>query len=148
MLWRFLIWQLPCEWSVTIEDHSLLSVLYMYDSFFNRYVTPWMKNSSAMLLTEWLQPFFRTFCDRNSNFRLLDLSASEHWSLVRICGWYSSFTELLSNEKPSKHGFFLELEHKMMLKIVKNVLQQHQILSICLLVPIIAILILVTLSLQ
>jgi hypothetical protein len=43
--------------------------------------------------------------------------------------------------------FFLELEHKKMLKIVKNVLWQHQILLICLLVPIIAIPNLVTLSL-
>jgi hypothetical protein len=75
------LWQLLCEWEVTIEDHSLLSVLYMYDSFFYRYVTPWMKNSSVMLLTGWLPPFFRLFCDRNSNFRLLDLPASEHWSL-------------------------------------------------------------------
>jgi hypothetical protein len=36
--------------------------------------------------------------------------------------------------------FFFELEHKKMLKIVKcvkNVLRQHQILLICLLVPII-----------
>ncbi len=31
-------------------DHSLLSVLYLNDSFFSRYVTPQMKNSSVMLL--------------------------------------------------------------------------------------------------
>ncbi len=120
---------------------------YMYDSFFTRYVTPWMKNSSVMLLTGWLQPLFRPFCNRNSNFRLLDLSASEHWSPVSICGCYSSFAELLSYEKQSKH-VCLELEHKNTLKIVKNVLWQHQILLICLLVPIIAILNLVTLSLK
>jgi hypothetical protein len=35
---------------VTIADHSLLFVLYMYDSFFNRYVTPLMKNSSMTYL--------------------------------------------------------------------------------------------------
>jgi hypothetical protein len=93
VIWRFIIWQLLCEWQVTIEDQSLLSVLYMYDSFFNRYVTPWMKNSSVMLLTGWLPPFYRPFCDKNSNFRLLDLSASERWSPVRICGCYSSFAE-------------------------------------------------------
>jgi hypothetical protein len=114
--------------------------MYMYDSFFNRYATPWIKISRVMLLTGWLPPFFRTFCDRHSNFCLLDLSASEH------CGCYSSFEELLSYEKPSKH-VFLELEHKKTLKIVKNVLRQHQIVLICLLVPIIAILNLVTLSL-
>ncbi len=147
VLLRFFIWQFLCIWQVTIKDHSLLSVLYMYDSFFNWYVTPWMKNSSVMLLTGWLPSFFRPFCDRNNNFRLLDLSASEHWSPVRICSCYSSFVELLSYEKPSKHVFFLELEHKKKFKIVKNVLRQHQIFLICLLVPIIAILNLVTLSL-
>ncbi len=105
MLWWFLIWQLLCEWYVTIKDHSLLSVLYMYDSFFNRYVTPWMKNSSVMLLPGWLPQFFKTFCHRNSKCCLLDLSASEHWSPVSICGCYSSFAELLSYEKPSRHDF-------------------------------------------
>jgi hypothetical protein len=54
-----------------------------------------MKNSSVMLLTGWLLQFFRFFCDRNSNFRLLDLSASDHWSPVRICGCYSSFAAVL-----------------------------------------------------
>jgi hypothetical protein len=146
VLWRFLTWQLLCKWYVTIQDQSLLSVLYTYDSFFNKYVTSWMKNSTLMLLIGWLPPCFRTFFDRNSNFRLLDLSASEHWSPVRICGWYSSFAELLSYEKPSKHAFS-ELEHKKMLKIVKNVLRQHLTLLFCLLVPILAILNLVTLSL-
>ncbi len=37
--------------TVTIKDHSLLSVLYMCDSFFNRYVTPWMKNSNFLELS-------------------------------------------------------------------------------------------------
>ncbi len=146
MFWRFLIWQLLCEWQVTIEDHSLLSVLNMYASFFNRYVTPWMKISSVMLLTGWLSPFFRTFCNRNSNFRLLDLPASEHWSPLMICGCYSSFAELC-HMRNRKNMFFLELEHKKTLKIVKNVLRQPQILLICLLVPIIANLNLVILSL-
>jgi hypothetical protein len=103
MHWRFLILQLLCKWIVTITDHSLLSVLYMYDLFFNRYVTPWMKNWSVMLITGSLHPFIFTFCHRHSNFRLLDLSASEHWSPVMICGCYSSFAELLS--KPSKQVF-------------------------------------------
>ncbi len=132
MLWWFLIWQLLCEWQVTITDKCLLTVLYMYDSLFNSYVTPWMKNSSVMLLTRWLPPFLFHFCDWNSNFRLLDLLASEHWSPARICSCYSSFAELLSDEKPAKH-VFLELKQKKTLKRVKNVLRQHQILLICLL---------------
>ncbi len=84
---------------------SFSAVHVMYDYFFQRYVTPWITNSGVMLLTGWLPPFFRNFCNQNSNFRLLDLSASEHWSPVRICGCYSSFAELLSGEKQSKHVF-------------------------------------------
>ncbi len=40
-----------------IADHSLLLVLYMYNSFFNRYVTPRMKYSSMRLHAGWLLPF-------------------------------------------------------------------------------------------
>jgi hypothetical protein len=39
--------------TVTIADHSLLSKLYMYDSFLNRYVIPWMKNSRVGV-TYWM----------------------------------------------------------------------------------------------
>jgi hypothetical protein len=99
------------------RSFSSISV-YMYDSFLNRYVTPWNKNSGVTLLTGCLPTFCRTSCDQNSNFCLLDLSASEHWSPVRICSCYSSFTELLSYEKPPKH-VFLELQHTKTLKIVK-----------------------------
>jgi hypothetical protein len=81
------------------RSFSYISAVHMW-SFFNGYVTPWMKNSSLMLLTGWLLPFFLTSCDQNSNFRLLDLSASDHWSPMRNCGCYTSFAELLSYEKP------------------------------------------------
>ncbi len=53
MLWQFLIWELLCRWWVTTADHSLVSVLYLYDSFFCRYVTPQMKNLGVMLLAGW-----------------------------------------------------------------------------------------------
>jgi hypothetical protein len=88
MLLRILIWELLCKSWVTIADHYLLSVWYLYDSFFSRYVTPQMKN-----LLDDFRNFFLTFCDGNSTSHLLDLLVSEQWSPVLICGCYSSFAE-------------------------------------------------------
>ncbi len=68
MLWWFLICQLLCKWWVTTADHSLLSVLYSYDSFFRRCVSPQTKNSSVMLLAGWFPQFFRIFRDCNSMY--------------------------------------------------------------------------------
>ncbi len=124
---------------------SIGAVHVQYDSFFNRYVTPWMKNSSVMLLTGWLPPFLRTFVigTVTATYLIYWQVSIDHW-----CGSVAvtHHSELLSYEKPSRR-VFLELEHKKTLKTIKNVLRQHQILLICLLVPIIAILNLVTLSL-
>ncbi len=39
------------------SDHSHPSVLYMYDWFFNSYVTPQMKKLSLTLTSGWLPPF-------------------------------------------------------------------------------------------
>ncbi len=94
MLWRFLIWELLCKWWVTTADHSLLSVLYLYDSFFSRYVTPQMKNLSVMLLAGWFLQLFWTFCDRNRTSRLLDLLVSEQWSPLLICGCHCTHHSL------------------------------------------------------
>jgi hypothetical protein len=60
-LCRFLIWQLLCGWWVTTVDQSHPSVLYMYDWFFNRYVTPQMKKLIVTLLAGWLPHFFEFF---------------------------------------------------------------------------------------
>jgi hypothetical protein len=46
-----------------------------------------------MLLAGLFLQFFQTFCDCNGTFRLLDVLESEQWSLVLICGCYSSFAE-------------------------------------------------------
>jgi hypothetical protein len=93
MLWRFLIWELLWKLWVTTADHSLLLVLYLYNSFFSRYVTSKMKNLSVMLLAGWFPQLFWTFCDHNSTSHLLNLRVSEQWSPVLICGCYSSFAE-------------------------------------------------------
>ncbi len=95
MLRRFLIWELLCKWWVTTADHSLLSVLYLYDSFFSRYVTPQMKNLSVMLLAGWFpQLFFKhSSIVTVHTSQMLDLSVSEQWSPVLICRCYLSFAE-------------------------------------------------------
>ncbi len=82
MLWQFLICESLCKWWVTTADNYLPSVFYLYDSFFSRYVTPQMKNSSVMLLAGWFLQLFRTFCECNRTSYLHDLSVSEQWSPV------------------------------------------------------------------
>jgi hypothetical protein len=94
ILWPFLVWELLCKWWVITADHSLLSVSYFYHSFFSRYVTPQIKNSSVMLLAGWFMQLFRTFYNRNSTCHMLDLTVSEQWSLGLIWGCYTSFAEL------------------------------------------------------
>jgi hypothetical protein len=119
MLWRHLIGQLLCKWWVTSADHSLLSVLYIYNSLFNRCVTPRMDNSSVMQPTKWLPPFFRTFCDQNSNFRLLGLWASEHLSTFFICSRHLVITESLTHEEQLPADFFKSNAWKLTLKDLK-----------------------------
>ncbi len=110
-------------------------------------------SSIGMLLTGWRTQawfyllddcchYFWIFCDRSSNFRLLDLSASKHWSPAVTHHSQSYSTVKWETVKTC----FLDLKHKKTLKRVKNVLWQHQILLIYLLVPIVDILNLVTLT--
>ncbi len=111
-------------WKIVVLAVSLLTVTLKMTSNYQRSFssiggTCMIHSSIGMLLPGWrtrawcyllgyCRHFFRTFCNQNSN--LLDLSAIEHWSPVRICSCYSSFTELLSYEKPWKH-VYLELVH-------------------------------------
>ncbi len=76
--------------------------------------------SKGMQLFIWLSPawcqlladhcYYFKLCEWNGTLRLLDLSASEHWSRVMICGCNSSFAELLSWEKLPRHNLELKNE--------------------------------------
>ncbi len=59
MFWQFLIWQLLCKWLVTTADHSLLSMLYLYNSFFSRYVTPKWRTWACSYLLDDFRNFFQ-----------------------------------------------------------------------------------------
>ncbi len=119
-LYPFVVWQLLRGWWVTTTDQSHPSVLYMYDRFFNwyPYVTPQMKKLIVTLLAGWLPPFFQVFYDRNCTFRLLLLSARDHWSPVPNCCCYSSLHCLI---RSCCGLFFLKSKSwKLTLKYLKN----------------------------
>jgi hypothetical protein len=77
----FLIWQSLCNWRQMMNDSPDSSHWSeLCDRFITRYVTPKLKKSSVTPTAANLVLLFQTLCNGNSIFRLLDLSASEHWS--------------------------------------------------------------------
>ncbi len=110
MHWQFFHLTVTLQKMSNNCTHSVLSVLYLYDSFFSRYIIPQMKNSSVMLLAGWFpQFFFVTFCDCNNTSCLLDLWASvQHWC------WSAIVTHHLQSDcqmKNCQRVLFYELEH-------------------------------------
>ncbi len=121
------------NWWVTTTDHSLQSVLYLYDSFFSMYVSPQMKNSSVMLLARSISAIITV------PYLLTALSIGK-WAMITgadlrllliirrvISGCYSSFAEWLPNEKLPQNAFLKskhENDMKMASKWNKNMLRQ------------------------
>jgi hypothetical protein len=98
-LCRFLIWQLLYGWWVTTKDQSHPSVLYMYDWFFNRYVTPHIKKSIMTLLSGWLPPLFWVFSNWNCtlSFLLLSQVIIVHLCLSAVVTHHSQSNCLMRN---------------------------------------------------
>jgi hypothetical protein len=94
MYWRFLVWQLLFIQTLWNNCRSFPSIGVIFVRFFIKYVCFSSDEEIKRNITCWMTAtIVSDFCGWNSNFCLLDLLASEHWSPVLIYVCYTSLAE-------------------------------------------------------